>query len=901
MMFPASSPKRNLAIAVTLIMLVTAASAFLIAPQNAEGKSRALPSRVNLSSQVPYHPRAGDDLTGEAGLSMIFDYHGPYIMQQDIRNISKGILGSGQADPDELIMAAHYSGNYPISQKGYRERILGYGGFSYDWRDDDDRSEMKFADLYKALSEGHPVLCYMFLDIPPELNPNPQPPDPNNPQPPDPQVTPDDLASLETVWRLVVGYDSTQGNGMLFVHDPVPSGIGYKGGRSVQIPKDDFNKMWNVYIRDGVNIDTHRYGVSAAPWKLDDLQYPDEVDAGTQFEVSANISYWAPSVMAGASVRNPVSTLSIPEDYSMVSSVSRMPLEISGPRTFQEVSWTVRSPDREVPGQDTGFTLNATGNITVSSPAHFDRIGTTSSFEVRTLGFLNHPPVIKDSLIDPEMIPDDGSVQPVIAAVAEDEDGNLRTVEIDLSPIGSSSTQRMYDDGTNGDDISGDGIYSYQIKGKISVGEYIIKITAKDSKGGRGYDNVTLTVLDSAELTKAPDIVDKGVHPMGIPNDGSTTSIIWAIVEDPEDDLDDVFVDLTSVGGDPEVRMYDDGTSGDLFEDDGNYSVEFTVDPTIAISIYQVEITATDDAGHETTAKTWVDVILPPVGPTILGASPSPEEVDNDGTSPVVLTVNVEDPNKDVEKVWVDLTPINGPEFLYMKDDGIAPDTREDDGTWTVEFTVGSSVSEGLKGQINIIAEDENGLRGTGSFSLRVNKANTPPEIVTYNITDSNGQATTEFSEGDIVALSVVALDEDLEDLTVRVDLSEFGMSSRTLPFDDGDTYSGEFTIPANLTPRIYNVTVTVSDMAGSTDSVRIRLTIISTSSEESDELIDPQIVLIISIVGFGLLFILVVAIVMKSRSSPRKPPVRAPPGAYPGRPMPAPGQQFGARPGTLR
>ncbi len=868
----------------------------LLIPENGGYPSRALPSRVNLSNLVPYHPRAGDDLTGEAGLSMIFDFHGPYVMQQDIRNITKGILGSGPSTPDELMRAAHYSGNYPVTQKGYRERILGYGGFNYDWNDNDDRAEMRFADIYQAVSEDHPVLCYMYLDIPPELNPNPQPPDPNNPQPPDPQVTPEDLAALEKVWRLVVGYDSNLGYGMLIVHDPVPSGIGYKGGKGIQIPREDFDKMWNVYERGGGNIEPHRIGVCAAPWTLEELEFPDEVDAGNEFEVSVNITYWAPSVMIGVAVRNSVARLTVPEDYNITSGGPVMDLTITGPRTFQEVSWKIRSPDREYQGQDIGFTLNGTGNVTVSSPAHFDRIGASQKFEVRTVGFLNHPPAIEASMVDPDIVPDDGSIQPIIASVVEDSDGNLRTVEADLTPIGKTSTQKMYDDGTNGDDISGDGIFSYQIKGSISIGEYIFKITAKDTRGGQAFDNVTLTVLDSAQLTKAPDITDKGAYPLGIPNDGVTTSVIWAMVEDPEDDLDKVYVDLTNIGGEDEVRMYDDGTSGDIFEDDGNFSVEFTVSPSVDISIYQVEITAVDDVGHETTAKTWVDVILPPVAPTIIGVSPLPEEVDNDGETPVIVTANVEDLNDDVEKVWIDLTPVKGPSFLYMKDDGISPDTSRDDGTWTAQFTVGRSVSEGVKGKIDVIAEDSMGLQGTSSFSLRVNRANTPPEIITYNVTDEGGQATTEFSEGSRVNIDVVALDEDLDDLDVKVDLSEFDMIEITLSPGEDDTYSGDFLIPGNLTPRIYNITVTVTDPRDGSDSVRIKLTITVSEETTSDEFLSSQMVLGISIVGFLVLLVLVIAVVLRSRGPARPLP---PPGYRPGiGPQQGPMRPYGQPPG---
>jgi len=118
--------RKILGTALAVFILIGVALTVLLIPEYEGTPSRAIPSRVNLSNKVPYHPRAGDDLTGEAGLSMIFDFHGPYVMQQDIRNITKGLIGSGAATSDELMMAAHYSGNYPVTQKGYQERALGY-------------------------------------------------------------------------------------------------------------------------------------------------------------------------------------------------------------------------------------------------------------------------------------------------------------------------------------------------------------------------------------------------------------------------------------------------------------------------------------------------------------------------------------------------------------------------------------------------------------------------------------------------------------------------------------------------------------------------------------------------------------------------------------------------------
>lgn len=856
--------------------------------------SRALPSRVNLSAIVPYHMSAGEGMTGEAGLSMIFDYHGQYIMQQDIRNVTKDRQSSDVAELDELIKAAHHSNNLP--GKGYQERNFGYGAFSNDWTDDSPRGEMRIGDLYQALSEKHVVLLYMYLDMPPELG-SPQPPDPNNPQVPTPPVTAEDLAALERVWRLVVGYDTGREGGSFIIHDPAPSGTGFLGGKSQWIKKDDLDALWTVYEVDGLSFSTQRVGMTAAPWILSDLEKPKTAPAGIPFDVSINVTYNTPSVMSGGPLSTnpnpPNVTLEIPDEYSFVDGEEIMVMDLVVPGSYQTISWKIRAPDRSYTGQDWSFRLNASGTVTINNypNSHFDRIGQIMTFEVETVGFLNHPPVIVASLVDPEVVPDDGTIFPVVATKVEDEDGNIQTISIDITSIDSSSNPetRMTDDGLNGDEAAGDGIYSYRIRKTIPQGEYIMKITAKDTGGGRAYDNVTLVSEDAASFTSAPEIVDKGVYPFGVPNDGVTTSVVWAIVEDEEDDLERVEVDLTEIGGDSDVRMYDDGTSGDVFADDGNYSVEFTVSPLIELFTYQVEITAEDRAGHETSAKTWVDVILPPVPPMIMGHGLTPESVPNDGTTQVILDVEVEDDNDDIKVVTVDLTSISGSSAKNLNDDGIGSDIEAGDGVWTVSFTVGTSTSPGKK-SLTITAKDNTDQYVTSIQTLDVTKANNPPSFGDFSIKNEKNESLTVFSPGETVQIRILAEDEDYEDLdylTVTLDLTEFDLSTVTLEDDDGDQwFEGDFTIPENISAGNYNFTLTIADPAGRTYDKRIMISVRGSDMVEKDQAFESEYAMYGGIAGLVVLLVLVGGIIYRtSIAKPKRPPMQGmPPRGPPGR-----------------
>ncbi|MFW3145476.1 MAG: hypothetical protein ACMUIE_01530 [Thermoplasmatota archaeon] len=893
-----------------LVALMAAASLILVAGGQGDAEpTRAYPSKMNLATIVPYHPIAdGDtDLTGEACLSMVFDYWGPYVPQQNIRNVTKGRLGSGIASMNELIRASHFSDQsfYTVNQRGYPERSLGYGGFLYDWTDDErnpsPRSESRFPDIYEAIAQMHPIMALMYLDIPPTVTTPgvPTPPDPTNPQPPDPpepQVTPEDLAALEKVWRLVVGYDTN--TGQMILHDPLPSTYGFGGGKEIRIGRDVFDRMWNVYMVEDGGIRTHRYGMTAAPWQVRELEAPRSVEAGTVFQVTANITYNAPPVLSGAAAENSQAILDIPEDFSIENSAPNKPLTIGGPRSYNNVAWDVRAPDKSYVGQDIKFHINASGIVTGSEPAHRDRIGCAKDFEVEAIGFLNHPPIVNAADVQPAYVPDDGSVQPIITCIPFDEDGNLLQVTVDLSAVGGSPTQKMYDNGDPryGDEVDDDGTYSYLLRSQMPVGEWTFMITARDSKGGLGYGNVTIRVDPISEFTEAPEFKDAGVFPQGVPNDGFTPGTIWAIIEDQEDDVERVSADLSAIGGDDDQKLYDDGSNGDLFSKDGNWSFTFTVDPLTPLDKYQIEIRATDTTGHESMDRIWLDVILPPVPPVITEVSPNPETVVNDDETKVVVTAIVEDDNDDVVEVTVDLSPVGGRSSEMMRDDGISPDSRAGDDMWTVEFTVPDTVSTGMKGRIDVTAVDSAGFSDTKSFSLTVEKANSPPDILDYRVSKFN------VKPGDQITVEANLTDPDLELLDALLILTELNMSDVPLT-DDGEapdreaddmTFTGSFRIPDNAAGGSYNITLEVIDPAGAKKSVTFKIEVM-VEEEGADEASLPLYLFIGGPSAGLLVLILLLGFVYYKKSRPSGQPA---PGF---RPMPPPGAGPRAPPLSMR
>jgi hypothetical protein len=92
-------------------------------------------------------------------------------------------------------------------------------------------------------------------------------------------------------------------------------------------------------------------------------------------------------------------------------------------------------------------------------------------------------PVILQARALPSYIPNDGVTTTLLTATVVDPNGDIASVEIDLTSIGGDPSQIMYDDGTNGDVTAGDDIYSFSFSGTIaSVGFKNLLVTATDDE-----------------------------------------------------------------------------------------------------------------------------------------------------------------------------------------------------------------------------------------------------------------------------------------------------------------------------------------------------------------------------------------------------------------------------------
>jgi hypothetical protein len=104
-------------------------------------------------------------------------------------------------------------------------------------------------------------------------------------------------------------------------------------------------------------------------------------------------------------------------------------------------------------------------------------------------------PVVSLARAVPSNAANNGTSPVLLTALVVDPNENLSTVVVNLSPLGGSSVQAMYDDGTHGDQIAGEDTYSYLLSGTtVAVGNYTVTITATDSGSNTGIGNIDVIV-----------------------------------------------------------------------------------------------------------------------------------------------------------------------------------------------------------------------------------------------------------------------------------------------------------------------------------------------------------------------------------------------------------------------
>ncbi|MFH1710381.1 MAG: hypothetical protein ABH860_04840 [bacterium] len=202
-----------------------------------------------------------------------------------------------------------------------------------------------------------------------------------------------------------------------------------------------------------------------------------------------------------------------------------------------------------------------------------DLLNWSVGYDITKINRTNLAPTISYLRVAPQKVPPDDRTIVTLMAKVSDPSGldNIKGVRADLSTIDRLPNMMLVDTGLWGDSRAGDGIFTLQtsIGYNVPSGTKDIPVAVANKSGWVAINRTSIDV----QLN--PVISEVSAVPPSIRADGKKEVLLTARVENPgrQEDLREVAVDLTRIGLDNSVRMWDDGTEGDVKSDDTVFSV----------------------------------------------------------------------------------------------------------------------------------------------------------------------------------------------------------------------------------------------------------------------------------------------------------------------------------------
>ncbi|MCD4690157.1 right-handed parallel beta-helix repeat-containing protein, partial [bacterium] len=299
------------------------------------------PASYNIQD-VPFHYQGTSYNCGPAASEMVMDYWGPDIYQEDVADVANCGPSVGSY-ADDVRRTGHFStvssAVQNASLQGYNERGIGYGALDCWWSNPDTGDPdypTRYSDLKTLISSDYPVLVLTHYDT----------------------------SHNSGHFRVIKGYDDN--TNVFIVHDPWYSAP-YQGP-NVQFTQATFvDNLWTRW---------YRWRTLISPWEID-IDAPDGVLGGTQFTVSATVTYRGPHPFDGQnSAASPTATIDTSPLFTLATGeTATKSLSLSTSNTSSTVSWQLDAPE-ELLGNIIG--VMARGLISDSStsyPSYSDSIG----------------------------------------------------------------------------------------------------------------------------------------------------------------------------------------------------------------------------------------------------------------------------------------------------------------------------------------------------------------------------------------------------------------------------------------------------------------------------------------------------------------------------------------------
>ena len=214
----------------------------------------------------------------------------------------------------------------------------------------------------------------------------------------------------------------------------------------------------------------------------------------------------------------------------------------------------------------------------------------TVGYDVSKVSKVKLTPTITYVKAIPKRMPPDGNTVLEIFASVYDPGGpeNIAGVRADLSPIGRLANTKMIDEGSYGDRVADDGVFTVQtnVAPKTTLGPKEIPVSVANNRGWLARAKTTL------DVEKNPAIIDVKFLPEKILPDDQTLATIIVEIDNPGrvEDLKSVTADFRAFGYTELLPLRNDGEGGDVVAGDNNFLGPFVVASFTRAGDYRIRI-----------------------------------------------------------------------------------------------------------------------------------------------------------------------------------------------------------------------------------------------------------------------------------------------------------------------
>jgi hypothetical protein len=325
-------------------------------------------------------------------------------------------------------------------------------------------------------------------------------------------------------------------------------------------------------------------------------------------------------------------------------------------------------------------------------------------------------------------------------------------VVADLSSIGGSSNQAFFDDGTNGDAVAGDNIFSFTVTTPLGANSYTLPFEVSDAQSRVSNGTISLTTFGP------PPSTDLGALPIGqteVTHDPVAGQVKWYKFTVPEiSPANTNWLDIWTSGGvsDTEIGLYRaDGTLVASDDDDGpstlsalSFGMASPIRPLpggvdhngrdgtleagdyyLAVGPFNVTFNptafnVTSTGGSGTNLVLFLFLGPAPTNPSVTGGIANSIA---GGTALLTATVTPGlAPNSTGLAVNADLTNLGGSATNAMYDDGTNGDAVAGDNVFSLIVPIPASLPGGNY-TVPLTVTDDQSRSGSGSGTIQVDDA----------------------------------------------------------------------------------------------------------------------------------------------------------------------------------